>query len=291
MNVDDARGQIQLVDDYYRESWLDYRGAWMNTKNRALHFGYRDETTDSHAETLERANFVLAELGRIGSGDHVLDAGCGVGGSAMWLAENRSAAVEGITVCADQLERARRYATERRLERLVSFHLEDYCATSFPNDAFDAVWAQDSVSHAVDKAAFLKEAFRVLRPGGRLVMQEWFRTPEPLSPRDERRLDLFLHGWAIPNLVSLQQFAHTAEEVGFKVTECRDVSPHFERSMRRLYRMTLAAYPGLTLLRLLKFRSATQQGNIRAAYYQWVARKRGLWLIAHVRADKPGAAT
>ena len=71
----------QMIARYYRECWLDYRFFWINRKNLGMHFGYWDETTRTHAQSLLRTNEVMADAVDIGPGDRVLDAGCGVGGS------------------------------------------------------------------------------------------------------------------------------------------------------------------------------------------------------------------
>ncbi len=110
-----VRGDPKTTASYYEETWLDYRMLWLNPSNRAIHFGYWDETTHNHSESLLNMNRVLASNLRPKAGDKMLDCGCGVGGTAMWMAENHDVDVTGITVTPDQVVRGNRYAAERGL--------------------------------------------------------------------------------------------------------------------------------------------------------------------------------
>ena len=100
----------------------------------------------------------------------------------------------GVNVVEDHVERARRYARERHLGAQVRFEVADYARTGLPPSSFDVVWAQESACHAPDKSALAAEAFRVLRPGGRLVMAEYHIVPGRESSADLRVLQ---DGWAM----------------------------------------------------------------------------------------------
>src|SRR5207244_10334107 len=96
---------LRPIQHYYDETWHDYRWLWLNPSNYAIHFGYWDDRTRKHADALNRLNAALAERIGIQHGARILDAGCGVGGSAIWLAETFAARVVGITPVASQVER------------------------------------------------------------------------------------------------------------------------------------------------------------------------------------------
>src|SRR5215213_3712833 len=124
---------------YYDKTWLDYRILWLNRRTLSVHFGYTDATTRGHADALLNMNRVLADRAGIHPGMRVLDAGCGVGGSSIWLAQSRGASVIGITPVASQVARARRFAAARRLGDQVRFEQADYTDTPFPDASFDVV--------------------------------------------------------------------------------------------------------------------------------------------------------
>lgn len=157
-----TRSLTDAIVGYYDETWLDYRILWLNPDNLAVHFGYTDQSTRSHTDALKNMNRVLADRVQIQSGERVLDAGCGVGGSSFWLAKERGAEVVGITLAPGQVGKARSYAARRRLADRVHFEVADFTATPFPDASFDVVWAVESLCHAPDKAAFYQEAARLL---------------------------------------------------------------------------------------------------------------------------------
>ncbi|HBC57016.1 MAG TPA: hypothetical protein DCZ03_07620, partial [Gammaproteobacteria bacterium] len=74
------------IVDYYDNCEMDYKVLWRLDRCLAMHYGYWDETTERVSEALIRENQILAERAKITESDIVLDAGCGVGGSAIWLA-------------------------------------------------------------------------------------------------------------------------------------------------------------------------------------------------------------
>jgi len=275
------------IVSYYEETWFDYRVLWMTIRNPAIHFGYWDEGTRTHRQSLDNMSRVMADAAQISPGDHVLDAGCGVGGGAFWLAQTRNAWVQGITIVGNQASRGKRFARSRGLENRVSFSCQDYCRTAFADEAFDVVWARESVCHAEDKGAFFKEAHRLLRPGGRLVMAEYARTGRPLAAGGEPLLRTWLRPWAIPDLATSAELTRLAWDAGFYEIEVRDVTIAVEPSLRRLHRIVKALSPGAGLLHRLGLRSHVQHGNVTASAAMWAALRRGLWCYVILSARKP----
>ena len=271
---------------YYDQTWLDYRLLWLNRNNLSVHFGYADATTRGHADALLNMNRVLADRAGIRPGQRVLDAGCGVGGSSLWLAEQRGAYVVGITPVASQVTRARRFATMRGLGGRVAFEQADYACTPFPDASFDVVWALESLCHAHDKAAFYYEAARLLRPGGHLVAAEYIRASRSLGAHGERLLHQWLDGWAIPDLDTREEHLDNAGSAGFADVRLEDVTDHTRPSLRRLYRMTFWSYPLALMGRATGVRSAVQHGNVIGSLRQYQALEHGLWFYGILSATK-----
>lgn len=281
------RDALHSVVRYYDRTWLDYRLLWLDDQNLAIHFGYRGSPETSHADSLVGTNLVLAELARIAPGDRVLDAGCGIGGSSIWLAEQRGATVLGITPVPSQVERAREYVQRRSGTDRVSIQCADYTATGLPSATFDVVWALESVCHAHDKALFYREAARLLRPGGRLVMAEYVRTARGLPEADERLLSGWLSGWMIPDLDTREEHVAAARRAGFENVELTDVTDNMRRSLRRLYKLSLPGIPIGTVLRWLGLRDEVMHANVVASRRQYLALQRGCWFYAMIAAVKP----
>jgi len=272
------RSLTERIHAYYDETWGDYRWLWLSPRNYAIHFGYWDENTHSHAQSLLNMNRALAERIGIQPGQRILDAGCGVGGSSLWLARTYDTKVTGVTLVASQVERARQFAQEQGEAGRVSFEQQDYAHTTFPDASFDVVWAIESACHAPDKRAFVQEARRLIKPGGRLGMVEYMRESRPLpTDADEALVHSWLSGWAIPDIASAAEWTGWAQEAGFADIGVTDITPHVRPSLHRLYRMTQTFWWGASLLRRMNLRSQTQHGNTRGARDIWRALERGLW--------------
>ena len=282
-----AGSLTDAIVGYYDETWLVYRVLWLNPDNLAVHFGYTDANTRSHTDALKNMNRVLADRVQIKPGARVLDAGCGVGGSSLWLAKERGADVVGITLAARQVEQARSYAARRGLANRVHFEVADFTATPFPEASFDVVWAVESLCHAPHKAAFYQEAARVLRPGGRVVVADFVRAGRPLDPTGERLLHEWLTGWAVPDIDTPAEHTEHLAAAGFVETRLDDVTVHTRPSLRRLYRMAYWTYP-LALYGYVKgVRSAVQHGNVIASIRQYQALRHGAWFYSILSATKP----
>lgn len=277
----------QAIIDYYDESWVDYRLLWLNPDNLAVHFGYADETTHGHTDALKNMNRVLADRAGVRPGDRVLDAGCGVGGSSLWLAQERDAEVVGITPVASQVAMARHYAARRGLADRVRFEQADYAATAFPDGGFDVVWVLEALCHAPSKAAFYREAARLLRPGGRLVVAEYLRTDRPVDEVGERLLHEWLDGWAIPDIDSPSEHRAQLAAAGFTDVRLDDVTAHTRPSLRRLYRMAYYTFPLAVIGRTLRIRSAVQHQNVVGSVRQYQALRRNAWFYSIISAGKP----
>jgi tocopherol O-methyltransferase len=271
---------------YYDATWADYRVIWCNEVNYAFHFGYHDVPGMPHHLALARHNEVMAEIAGVRAGDRVLDAGCGVGGTSCWLAEYRGALVTGVTLVAGQVERARSIAAERGIAHLATFEVADYSHLPYDDATFDVVWAQESLCHSADKSATYRELHRVLRPGGRLVVAEYMRTTRELSRLDALVVREWLAGWVMPDLDTIAEHRVAAIAAGFDPVEVRNETPNVEPSLRRLFRRTSMLYPIGALLRLLRVRSATQHGNVRASVLQYVALRRKAWAYCILRAER-----
>jgi tocopherol O-methyltransferase len=282
-----APGTIPRVLRYYDATWFDYRVLWMNHRNRSMHLGYWDADTHGHADSLLRMNHVIAELAGIRPGERVLDAGCGVGGTALWLAAERGATVVGVSVHGRQVQRARRYAESRGLSDRCSFSRQDYAQLRCDDASFDVVWALESVCHAADKRPFLAEAYRVLRPRGRLVVADFFRTPRPHTPEGEAQLADWLQGLAMADLPTTEEFRTWVGEAGFGPLRVEDISAQVVPSLLRLYRLGTTFIVGETVLHGLGLRSGAAHGNIRSSRSIWTTFRSGLWHYAIIVGSKP----
>jgi len=120
------------------------------------------------------ATMELAARAGIGPDMRVLDVGCGIGGSARYLAAERCCHVVGIDLTRDYIEVASALAQRTGLAHRVEFHHGSATELPFADAGFDIVWTEHVQMNIADKAAFYGEIARVLKPGGRLLFHDIF---------------------------------------------------------------------------------------------------------------------
>lgn len=252
-----------------------------------MHFGYSDHCLQPHKATLENMDRKMADKAGIRPGDRILDAGCGQGGAALWLGMHfEDIQVEGITLVPHQVAIARKRSRKFKLSHILNFQEGDYCATDFPDESFTVVWACESLCHASDKKAFYEEAYRILKPGGRLVIADGIRKTRNLSQADETLFRKWLSGWYCPDLNTWEEHLSQIRQAGFSRSQMEDLSDFVQPSLRKLYSKSRQALPLGKVLRLLKIRDEISHNNLLSAIRQYEAFKRGLWTYGLILAIK-----
>ncbi|MGH8507310.1 MAG: class I SAM-dependent methyltransferase [Gammaproteobacteria bacterium] len=146
---------------------------------RHVHWGYYDrpsEADDSIQSLIEAQDALTERMVNVVAVDRqqpLLDVGCGFGGTAAFLNERlRGINVTGLNIELRQLQRARRLIEERNGNNL-SFVQGNACFLPFKDHSFGMVTAVECIFHFPSRLRFLKEAHRVLMPGGRLVISDF----------------------------------------------------------------------------------------------------------------------
>ncbi|MGB4248551.1 MAG: class I SAM-dependent methyltransferase [Pseudohongiellaceae bacterium] len=154
---------------------------------------------------------------------HLLDLGCGVGGTATWLAQALGIRVTGITLSSAQVSVAQERALRLGVADRVKFLLGDFSAMpDLPQ--VQAACAIESFVHAASAPVFFAMAARQIEAGGRLVICDDFLNP-PLGPQAQRWTTRFATGWHLNNLIPTQNVIEAALTAGFRLVEERDLSP------------------------------------------------------------------
>jgi tocopherol O-methyltransferase len=277
----------QAVISYYDKAEVSYRDIWDLDRSMALHYGYWDETVRSFPQSLMKMNQVLAHKLRPEPGWRILDAGCGVGGSSIFLAGEYGCCTTGISLSEKQVEAAKRNAIKKGMNDKCSFLVGDYTHTPFAENSFDAIWALESVCHAPDKSLFLEEAFRILKPGGKLILADGFKRPV-LSQNERALLMEWLHSWSIIDLEDIDRMHVLAASSGFAKSESTDLKKHVMPTSLRLYRFGLMARYYGKMKRMLggSYGNEYTIKNAVGAIGQYQALKKNLWSYFLFYAEK-----
>jgi len=124
---------------------------------------------------------MLVELCHIDEGSYVLDVGCGVGVTPVYLARNHGCRVAGVDILPRMVERSTERASRAVVADRAEFRVADAQDLPFDDHTFDAVITESATAFPEDKHEAVREYVRVMKPGGYLGRNEstWLQTPPP----------------------------------------------------------------------------------------------------------------
>ncbi|KAL8628093.1 hypothetical protein Q9189_006197 [Teloschistes chrysophthalmus] len=182
------RHHYEQASEYYYSLWGEH-----------IHHGYFLDSTDTKERAQVRLIQLLLDRAQLPNEVEILDVGCGLGGTSRFLARNHDCHVTGITISAKQVEMATKLSADEANQdhaskgvgesikfangsvRFLELDAERM-AEHFPTQGvFDCVWITEAMSHLPDKQLFFHNVMKLLRPGGRLVVADWFRADDLTS--------------------------------------------------------------------------------------------------------------
>ncbi len=276
------------ITTYYQECNNAYRDAWGLDKNMQLSLGLWKKGTSNLREALVNLNEGVAGEAKLTADDFVLDAGCGVGGTVIHFAKKYGCKCIGITLSSLQVEKAKENAMKNGVDHLVSFQLMDYTDTSFKEETFTVITGIESICYSEPKLSFLKEAKRILKPGGRIVLAEILQGKSNLNDKEYKSLftDAY-NGCKVTSLDTEQEYRTNLLDLDFTKVDCIDETLTVRPSIIRLRRFYyLAAIYNFAHRLIGKRFSPTQEANTKMCYHLLSSLASGLWKYGIVKATK-----
>ena len=186
----------------------------------------------------------LAQLARVSGAEDVLDVGCGIGGPSRFLAKEFGCRVAGLDLTAEFIEVANMLARRTGLADKVAYRQGDALDLPFADASFDLVWSQNAAMNIADRDRLYAEMRRVLKPAGRLAIQDVAAGPggEPYYPTP----------WAKDKSISFlfppQVTREKLERAGFRVLAWHDpTAESLQQALARAKALEAGTLPPLGL--------------------------------------------
>lgn len=222
----------QMYSSYDLSKWSLFTGGYTN-------FGYWKTVNKNGVisvyERLESEKnlyrLVLEKIG-ISNQDTVLEVACGMGvGSALIVEEFCPQSIQAIDFCVAQVERAKtlnkKFIENKKLDFQVGFAEK----IPFDSEHFDIVFSIESAQHFSSIDSFIKESYRVLKPGGRLALATFFATIQESSEAAASMIKTVKDD--IDRLIPIEDVLKMLQENGFKNIKIesigKNVWPHFDK--------------------------------------------------------------
>jgi tocopherol O-methyltransferase len=211
----DVAQHYDELDEFYRELWGEH-----------VHHGLWITGTESPASATCRLGTLIAERGEIGTGTRVCDIGCGYGALARQWVQNAGAQVTAVTLSRVQYE----YAKRKDPGRNPDYVCANWLRLPLPRANFDTAVACESFEHMTDKRQFFSQAFRALRPGGKLVICVWLAARRPSPWQARWLLEPICREGQMPSLMSEAELVHCASRAGFEDFSWEDLTLKVRRT-------------------------------------------------------------
>jgi SAM-dependent methyltransferase len=213
------------------------------------HLGLPPDLLSTSTLSWQGIEQVAAELS-LDATELLVDLACGRGGYGLELASRTGARLIGIDIAPAAIRAARELASRRGIE--CDFRVGDLVASGLPDGVADAVMVVDAIQFPTRPSGAYEEIFRILRPGGRVVLTCW----EPLDREDAalpailRDVDLS-RGLSEAGFVDVDVQEHDEWRVAERAmwTDAAELEPGDDEALASLHEEAVRALPVLDHVR------------------------------------------
>ncbi|MBI2669335.1 methyltransferase domain-containing protein [Candidatus Woesearchaeota archaeon] len=265
------------VEKFYEkgvEKYGDHHGGYLN-------FGLWEEGAKNYQQAAEHMVQKLAKLAGLNKRGRLLDVACGMGPELLFLQKNFGCTIEALEVTWKHLECAQQRILKEELDEHIHLHHGTATRLPFEKETFTHLLCIEGAQHFPTREDFLKEAQRVLIPGGVLGLGDFVLKRQPKTAKEKIMLETARRAWHVPkeNYDTLESYKHKLSRQGFRnivIEEVGDLTiPRYYAEQKRTVRNTA------------KIRGyVNAYGSLLIDYVTWKAFEEGLIEYILVKAEK-----
>ena len=214
---DKIKEHYDKVSPYYQKLWGNH-----------IHHGYYVSGKESKEGAAENLIKLLVSKAQIKKNSNVLDIGCGVGGTSIWLAKNYGCKVRGITISPIQVEMAKKLCKNEKLEFEPEFFVSDANNLNLKRK-YGVIWSVEMISHLENRKDFLAKCAEGLEVGGKLIIADWFRDSGLNKKKTEDYIVPIEEGMMV-SLWTSKDYRGILEMNGLKLRYYEDISNNVKKT-------------------------------------------------------------
>lgn len=196
------------ADNFYHEIW----------GGEDIHIGlYKSETEPIREASVRTVETMADKLKNLSTESRILDLGAGYGGAARFLAAKYSCFVECLNLSETQNQRNRNKNKAAGLEDKIHVTDGSFEDIPFADRTFDIVWSEDSFLHSGQREVVIKEAARVLKPGGEFIFTDPMQSNDPKGSLENVYERIHLNSMGSPGF-----YENICDKYGLSLVEYED---------------------------------------------------------------------
>ncbi len=188
-----------------------------------IHDGYYITGRETKEEAQINLIKMLIEKCDIKRGSRILDVGCGIGGSSIWLAQNLGATTTGITISPVQVKMATQLA--RKEHANSTFLLMNAEEMEF-SEKFDLIWVVGVMTHLNNQQRFIERGIKYLVKEGKFVIFDWMLGYSIANDNNDSSIKAVTKGLLLASLYRLRQYTEWFNQIGCKIIYSEDITTH-----------------------------------------------------------------